>query len=83
MNTDIILSMISRMSDKIKADDFKKETTKKFLQIIQELSFAFRNEDNYANYIYSIGKIISKKIEDDNDFEQKVIEFMENTKKIL
>jgi len=83
MNTDIILSMISKMSNNVKVEDFKKDTTKKFLQIIAELSFAFRNEDNYAKYVYSIGKIVAKKIEDDNDFEQKVIEFMENTKKIL
>jgi len=83
MNTNIILSMISRMSEKIQVNNFKKKTTKKFLAIIQELAFAFRNEDNYANYIYSIGKIVSQKIENDNDFEQKVIEFMENIKKIL
>ena len=83
MNTDLVMKMLMGFSDSINDKEFKKETTKKFMKIIIELAYAFKDEDNYSKYIYNIGKIVGQKIESDDEFEKKVINFMENIKKIL
>ena len=83
MNTDLVMKMLMSFSENINDKEFKKETTKKFMKIIVELAYAFRDEQNYSKYIYSIGKIVGQKIENDDEFEKKVINFMENIKKIL
>jgi len=83
MNTDLVMKMLMGFSENINDKEFKKETTKKFMKIIVELAYAFRDEQNYSKYIYSIGKIVGQKIENDDEFEKKVINFMENIKKIL
>ena len=83
MNTDFIMKMLMGFGNNINEKDFKKETTKKFMKIIIELAYAFRDEGDYSKYIYTIGKIIGQKIENDDEFEKKVIDFMDNIKKIL
>ena len=83
MNTDMLMKMLMSFSDNINDKEFKKDTTKKFMKIIVELAYAFKDEGNYSKYIYNIGKIVGQKIENDNEFEKKVIDFMKNIKEIL